>query len=265
MSVFALARLRGGLRPLRLYFFARVRSTNDHAARLRRQGRLFAPAVVVSCRQTAGRGRGSNTWWSGPGVLTVTFVLPVRERLPAQELPLIAGLAVRDAAAELADSPQIRLKWPNDVLHGGRKLAGLLCERVSRADLIGVGLNVNVDPKKAPAHLRDKITSLCCIAQKPLDMTDVLVALAHHMDRAVRRRMEQPFVAFVRDYQRYDGLAGKRVVVSGAGPTPIDGICQGVDHKGRLVVRQRRTVHRIIAGTVTVAEAKPAAAQARRG
>src|SRR4051812_45410277 len=67
-----LDRLRAGLRPFRLHWFPVLRSTSDHAAALRRRGELFAPAVVLTGRQTAGRGRGDHRWWSGPGCVTVT-------------------------------------------------------------------------------------------------------------------------------------------------------------------------------------------------
>src|SRR3954449_1714396 len=76
---FDLPRLRPALKPFRLHWFPRLRSTNDHAAELRRRGALYAPAVVLAGRQTAGRGRGAHAWWSGPGCVTVTFVFPVGE------------------------------------------------------------------------------------------------------------------------------------------------------------------------------------------
>ena len=177
-SGYNLAALRRGIRPFRLYWFPRVRSTNDHAAELRRRGQLFAPAVVLTGCQTAGRGRGSNTWWSSAGVLTVTFVLPLDEQRQPQQLPLLAGLAVREAAEELAGlgrdgsgfrvqgsggrvhgSGEIQLKWPNDILWQGRKLAGLLCERIHKADLVGIGLNVAIDPKTVPKPLRRTIVA----------------------------------------------------------------------------------------------------------
>src|SRR3954470_17990529 len=117
-NAFRLDDLRTALRPFRLHWFPELGSTNDHAAALRKAGELFAPAVVLAGRQTAGRGRGGNTWWSGPGCLTVTFVLPVDERLAAHQVPLIAWLAVRNAAAELAGSDAVKLKWPNDLVVG---------------------------------------------------------------------------------------------------------------------------------------------------
>src|SRR5690349_13461768 len=138
---FDLANLRTHVRPFRLHWFSRVRSTNDHAARLRRAKRLFAPSIVLASRQLAGRGRGANRWWSNEKSLTLTFVLPIAEHLQPQQIPLIAGLAVRNALEEISGVVSIQLKWPNDLLHDDRKLAGLLCERAQNADLIGVGIN----------------------------------------------------------------------------------------------------------------------------
>ncbi len=242
--------------PFRLYWFPRLRSTNDQAGRLRRTGRLYDPAAVQTARQIAGRGRGANAWWSSPGVLTVTFALPVHERLPPQELPLIAGMALRDAAAQITGDNDILLKWPNDLLHNDRKLAGLLCERISNVDLVGIGLNVNVDPAHAPRALRNQITSLFCISGKTFDITDVLIAIAVHLHQNTRRRMEMPFSAFVREYSRHDALAGKIVsVVVGEEPA-ISGRCEGVDSAGRLLVRQRAKLHTVVAGTVTLSSSR---------
>src|SRR3954470_11891779 len=164
MTHFQLDRLRRSIKPFRLHFFTRLKSTNDHAAALRKRGELFAPAIVLTGHQMAGRGRGSNTWWSGDGSLTVTFVFAAEEHLAPHHVPLLAGLAVRNAAAELAGNDDVQLKWPNDLLFGGRKLAGLLCERVYKADLVGLGLNVNVQRRDIPVALRKTVTSLREIA-----------------------------------------------------------------------------------------------------
>ena len=250
---FDLRRLRTALKPCRLYWFAHLRSTNDHAGKLRRSGRLFAPAAVLTARQIAGRGRGKNTWWSNSGVLTVTFALPVHERLAPQELPLIAGLALRNAAAEITGDDQILLKWPNDLLHHDRKLEGLMLERVINVDLIGIGLNVNVNPADAPKNLQNQITSLSHIGGKPLDMTEVLNTVARHLRHHIRRRMEIPFSTFVKEYSQHDALSGRRVTVIGGSDEPlISGRCEGIDNTGRLLVRQRGKVHAIVAGMVTI-------------
>jgi BirA family transcriptional regulator, biotin operon repressor / biotin---[acetyl-CoA-carboxylase] ligase len=247
---FRIAQLRPAVRPFRLHWFARLRSTNDHAAVLRKRGDLYVPAIVLTGHQTAGRGRGSNRWWSGRGVLTVTFAMPVDPRLSPQQLPLLAGLVVRDATAELAMAPQIQLKWPNDILCDGRKLAGLLCERVHNTDLVGLGLNVSLDPANAPPELRRTMTSLAAIAGRMFDPNEVLIHIARRMHQTLSRRNETSFAAAVREYDRHHALVGRLVSVHSNGAPPVTGRCEGIDSTGRLLVRDRTRLHRIISGHI---------------
>ena len=248
---FALARLGAQLRPFRLHWFPTLRSTNDHAAVLRRRGKLFAPAAVLAGRQTAGRGRGAHAWWSSPGCVTVTFVLPADGQEPAHRLPLLAGLAVRAAVAELTGNDGVQLKWPNDVLYGGRKLAGLLCERVAGADLVGLGLNVNLDPATAPPDIRERVGALSAVAGRELDLTDALACVARHLYRVWSRRGEQPFPEVLREYDAHHTLVGRTVsVIVGEGQPAVRGRCEGLDEMGRLVVRSKTGVERVIAGHV---------------
>jgi BirA family biotin operon repressor/biotin-[acetyl-CoA-carboxylase] ligase len=248
---YQLSRLRANIKPFRLYWFSHLRSTNDQAARLRKAGELFAPALVVTSHQIAGRGRGGNSWWSARGCLTVTFVIPIGTVLAPYQLPLVAGLAVRAAAAELTGDDAILLKWPNDLLHDGRKLAGLLCERIHKADLIGLGLNVDVDVRSAPPPLRDSIACLSQIAGQPLDMTDVLIAVARHLHALLRRCEERPFAQLLHEYDAHHALRGKRVRVADAlDGSVVAGRCEGLDDMGRLLLRDGRTLHHVIAGEV---------------
>ena len=248
---FDLAHLRQRLKPFRLHWYPRLRSTNDHAARLRQNGKLFAPAAVLTGRQTAGRGRVGNTWWSRKGSLTVTFVLAADAQLEPHQLPLAAGLAVRNAAAELTRDDAIQLKWPNDVLYRGRKLAGLLCERVLKADLVGIGVNVNLDPGKAPRAIRDHVTSLSAILGQPIDMTEALAILAGHLRLVLERASGRSFSALLREYDQHHALIGRQVCVTATpGEPPLRGRCEGLDSMGRLLLRSRQSLHHVIAGTV---------------
>jgi BirA family biotin operon repressor/biotin-[acetyl-CoA-carboxylase] ligase len=263
---YSLERLRAGLKPFRLHFFSTLRSTSDHAAVLRKRGELFAPSVVVTPRQTAGRGRGSNTWFSAAGSLTVTFVLPVNPILAPHHLPLAAGLAARNAAAELAGNNAIQLKWPNDLVYAQltaaaskaplRKLAGLLCERLDNVDLIGIGMNVNVPRRRAPRELRERIVFLEELRLPEggaFDLTDVLIVLARYLHGTLVRRSETPFPLLLREYDRHHALVGRRVTVRGAHEPAVSGRCLGLDDAGRLLVRDRKRVHRVIAGNVELA------------
>ncbi len=262
-SSFDLARLRAGLHPFRLHYFPTLRSTNDHAGVLRKRGDLFAPAVVLTSAQTAGRGRGTNTWFSTPGSLTVTFVLRAGDALAPHHVPLAAGLAVRTAAAQLAENDSVQLKWPNDLVHAPagqpafRKLAGLLCERQDNVDMIGIGLNVNASRQSAiPKPLRDKVT---CLQQmttppRPHDLTDVLIALAAQLHATlVRTAADTPFPALLREYDRHHALVGRRITVHATAEPPVTGRCEGLDDTGRLLVRAGSHLHRVIAGRIELA------------
>ena len=266
---FRLAELRAGVKPFRLHFFTTLRSTSLHAATMRKRGDLFAPAIVLTARQTAGRGRGANTWFSAAGSLTVTFILPVNPTLAPHHLPLAAGLAVRDAAAELAADQNIQLKWPNDLVYathpGARtsrsgttspppliKLAGLLCERLDHVDLIGVGLNVNIPARPLPRDIADRVIFLEQLShpQAALDLTTALLTLTHHLHRVLVRQSETPFPTLLREYDRHHALLGRTIAVYAAAEPPAVGKCEGLDSTGRLLLRTRAGLKRMIAGHV---------------
>lgn len=258
---FALSRLRQGLKPFRLHFYPTLRSTSDHAAVLRKRGELFAPAVVLTARQTAGRGRGANSWFSTGGSITATFVLPVNETFAPHHLPLAAGLAVRNAVAEITQDENIQLKWPNDLVVQSRisnrkapirKLAGLLCERLDNVDLIGIGINVNRPDRRVPRSLAGRIIFLQEIAnsKSPLDLTAILIIVARHLHTTLIRKSEMPFPTLLHEYDRHHALVGRTVTVRSPNETPITGRCQGLDNTGRLLLRNRGVAHRIIAGHV---------------
>lgn len=272
---FQLAQLKPQLKPFRLYFYTRLRSTNDHAANLRRRRKLYAPAIVLTTHQMKGRGRGGNSWWSGTGSLTVTFCIPTDEKIPPHQVPLITGLAVHEALAELlleshgdtlqskarrqsADAlrPNIealRIKWPNDLWHDDLKIGGLLCERIENVDLLGLGLNVNVRRTDIPTSLRHRVTSLQAIAGQPFALSEVLASIARRIDRLLLKREYGSFGAVVQQINRVHALTGRRVRVTQPGESPVEGLCEGLDADGRLLLRDFPDAHgrhRVIAGHV---------------
>lgn len=252
---FHLPSLRPAVAPFRLHYFPRLRSTNDHAITLRQRGDLYAPAIVLTGHQTAGRGRGGNTWWSGEGSLTVTFALPIEEGVAPHHLPLIAGVAVREAVSELIGSDDlVQLKWPNDLLADGRKLAGLLCERAHKVDLIGLGLNVNVARSQVPASLRERVTSISQLASRRLEMNAALATVAQHLHTALSHRRERSFAAVLRRYDANHALVGRQVKITGVTEPAVMGRCEGLDDIGRLLVRDGARLHRVIAGHVEAIE-----------
>ena len=235
--------LADALRPFRAHLYATLGSTSDEAARLRRAGELFAPAVVYAETQTAGRGRGAKAWHAPAGGLAVTFALPVNAGLRVHQLPLVAGVAVRRAVLDLGLSAN--LKWPNDLQHEGLKLAGLLCERIGGVDLVGVGLNLNVDPADLPPDVRRRATSLYAATGFRTDPPAALAALAKHLAALLLRADEVTFASVREEYERHHALTGRRVRVGA-----VEGVCEGIDAEGRLLVREGETLHRLTSGTV---------------
>ena len=246
---FQLVRLHRELKPFKLHWFPTLGSTNTHAITMRRAGRLLAPAILLTGRQTAGRGRGVNAWHAPKGVLTVTFVLPAHDTLPPQHVPLVAGLAVRDAVAAFGVDAQI--KWPNDLWHRDRKLAGLLCERFDRLDLIGVGLNVCPDRSALPEAVRQTSTSMAQVAGQPVEMTAVLIALSRAIQAALTDARLN-LAAVLPRLREADALHGRQIRVSDP-ETIVEGIASGIDSDGRLLVRNASGTHRILSGTVRLA------------
>lgn len=138
----------------RLYEYECLESTNAEAFRLLREG-AKVPAIVWAERQTAGRGRLGRAWESPPGNLFVSYML--RPQVPvsaAAQLGFVAAITVADCVADFARQADVSLKWPNDVLCGGRKVCGILLESASHSpgttDLVlGIGINIQHAPEKA--------------------------------------------------------------------------------------------------------------------
>jgi BirA family biotin operon repressor/biotin-[acetyl-CoA-carboxylase] ligase len=238
--------------PLYLHSYPRLRSTSDQARRLADGGMLNAPAVVFTRNQTAGRGRGTNRWWSGRGCLTVTFAFPEASGIPPEHVSLHAGVAVRRAVVELTGNHDVLLKWPNDLVFEGRKLAGLLCERHRGFDLIGLGLNVA--PQHVPRHLAGSIASLRDLKDRVFTLAPVLGAVTKHLITIFSPESTR-FGEILRMYDQNHYLVGREVVVTDGGKAVV-GLCEGLDRQGRLLVREGRNLRRVIAGSVRVAEQK---------
>lgn len=230
-------------RTVRETFIARAEyhpslgSTNDRAAELAARGGVLPLLVVADC-QTAGRGRGANRWWTGPGALA--FSLLVEGRMVAAHdgrSPLVAlavAVAVVDAVAPLVPGQSLGIHWPNDVIAAGRKLAGILIEVLpDRRHVIGVGLNTNNSLAHAPAELQSTAVTLRDLGQRDVDQTAILIELLE--------RLEQEFCRLCREPQgiaaRANALClqrGQTLTLQAAGRT-IVGRCRGIAADGAVV------------------------------
>ncbi|HVR71883.1 MAG TPA: biotin--[acetyl-CoA-carboxylase] ligase [Vicinamibacteria bacterium] len=225
--------------PAPVEHLAEVASTNDL---LKEKARAGAPewSAVLADRQTAGRGRAGHRWVSPEGNLFLSVLLrPVLPAAHVPVLPLAAGLAVAEAAAEHV--PDVRLKWPNDVVVGGRKLAGILVEGMSgaggmEAAIVGIGLNVGLDPRSLPGDLRDRVTSLAAQTGRSVRVADaaaaVLARLRVWYDRLAR---EGPPVVIAAWRERSVAWWG-RPVEARSGGSVLRGVAHGLDERGALLL-----------------------------
>lgn len=176
-----------GLRGLRLRgpFISKesVTSTNDEAREAALAGAVEGSTFLAET-QTAGRGRQGRAWLSPPGK-SLLFSIILRPALPPQEFPLltaIAGLAVARACIALTGC-EARTKWPNDVVVGGRKLAGILTEaRAPEFAVLGLGVNVSQQPEDFPSELQSTATSLAQCGTPPPPREALLTEILNRLD-----------------------------------------------------------------------------------
>jgi len=236
-------------------FHSEIGSTSDRAAELVNQPRLACPFLVLAERQTAGRGRGSNWWWSTPGGLTFSLVLDARQcGLAVERWPLVAlatGLAVCDAIERQLPAVAVRLKWPNDVYVAGRKACGILVEApgVSPARLIvGIGINVNNAFTAAPPELQQLGTALIDVTGRTCELPTVLLAVLERLNFELSALRDDQRDVLGRWRSRCL-LTGKRVELS-LGTGRVVGICHGIDDEGRLLLLTERGVEAHRSGTI---------------
>jgi BirA family biotin operon repressor/biotin-[acetyl-CoA-carboxylase] ligase len=181
---------------------------------------------VAACEeQTAGRGRRGRTWTSphGAGLL---FSLCLHPRTPPDRLPPLT-LVIADAVAEAA-WPQAAVRWPNDVVVDGHKLAGILAEVRDGEVVVGIGVNANHEAGDLPRDARVAPTSLRLLSGKPVDRAPLLADVLEAIEARYRVFERDGFSGLVRD-----DLRGRHVRLAGG----AEGPCDGVDAQGRLVVK----------------------------
>ena len=222
----------------RVEHYPRLGSTNDRAREAAAEGGDL-PLLIVADEQTAGRGRGMNRWWTGPGSLAFSLLMDVEDlRIDRPRAPLVAlaaAVAVVEAVVPLLESHVVGVHWPNDVFVDGRKLAGILVETLSpRLYVIGVGLNTNNSLADAPQDLRSRVATLRDLAGQPQNQTVILLAILENLARLLVRLGATP----ERVAARADALClqkGRQLVLD-TGRGLLEGRCAGIAGDGALLL-----------------------------
>jgi BirA family transcriptional regulator, biotin operon repressor / biotin---[acetyl-CoA-carboxylase] ligase len=224
----------------------RCGSTQDELRALAAAG---APAftVVRADVQDAGRGRRGRTWQTRPGAALLASVLLRPTRPPGElaALAIVGGLAAAQVARSLGVDARVR--WPNDVVVGERKLAGVLAELVAGpAVLLGVGLNANATADDLPVTDGLAPTSLLVEGVSPPTPTELARMLVAELRPLCARFDEGGFMALRADADRLDALRGREVELVLAGQESVRGLASGFAADGALVLEtpEGRVEHR---------------------
>ncbi len=244
-----------------IHYFDSVDSTNRVAQELGRSGAAHGTTVVAE-GQNAGRGRLRRSFFSPPYCNLYTSIV-LRPTLTTHEAPsLIPSSAVAVAeciAQELADAACVEIKWPNDVLLGGLKTSGILTEmnaEATRVDflVLGIGVNLNVDPAQFPAELRGRATSLAGHSGRSVNRVAFAQRLYRTLEDVLDEHATAGFEALRGRYEALFRMAGRAVRVTDLHGGAQSGVALGVDATGALCIRTRSgKTERVLAGDVTLA------------
>jgi BirA family transcriptional regulator, biotin operon repressor / biotin---[acetyl-CoA-carboxylase] ligase len=241
--------------PHWLHWLETCPSTNTWA--IHNAGHLHHGDVIFTQKQTAGRGQNDRTWHSPAGVLTASVVLTQIPSVQLPELSLAAGLAVIYAVEDLVVDCQnrFRLKWPNDVLFNGRKLAGILCEASSFGAegrvVVGIGLNRCVEIKhetlKAISHQIVSLHQVSATVPTELELLEKFRSYLMQLAGLLRYKNNEPdhqahyqahhgFSALLPSLRNRDALNGQTITLA-VGQQSIMGQAAGISDRGHLLLR----------------------------
>jgi BirA family biotin operon repressor/biotin-[acetyl-CoA-carboxylase] ligase len=242
-----------------IYVFGAVDSTNRVLARLADRGATEG-TVVLAEEQTAGRGRHGTAWFSPEAANLYVSVL-FHPRIAPRALPLFAPIAALALAeAVWLEGAPARIKWPTDVIVGGRKVGGVLVQapvisgRLAYV-ILGIGVNLNVEPAELAAGLgplAEGAVSLQETVGHEVDRNAFAAKLLTRLEKWHQTYLTRGPSAVLTAWRARDGLQGQRLEARTAGQV-CQGQCQGIDADGRLIVEDDdgRTQH-IVAGAVRV-------------
>ena len=225
----------------RIYHYFKTASTNSIALELGHSGEPHG-TIVIAEEQTGGRGRAGRSWHSEKtsGIYMTVLLRPPISPLVAPVITIVAGLAVRDAVQE-ETGVEADLRWPNDLLAGGKKFSGILTEMYaepSQVRFVIVGIGINVNHTAMPSELAKIGTSLRVMVGKPVSRLQLVVRLLRHLDSYYNRFLAegaQPILDRFAEVSTY--ARGKRVRITTASESYV-GTTDGLEPNGLLRVRR---------------------------
>jgi BirA family biotin operon repressor/biotin-[acetyl-CoA-carboxylase] ligase len=248
--------LRGTIFDGKLHHFYKIGSTNTAAMSSAAEGAAEG-SVFLAEEQTAGRGRGANSWQSArsDGIYCSVVLRPASPPSEVLVLALAAGLAVRAAIEQVNTHVSADLKWPNDVLIAGKKVCGILTEmnaEATRVRHVVVGTGINVNQQSFPETLKNDATSLRLATGSEWSRVELTVALLKSLEREYRLLVGQPNArqSILRRFAEQSSWVQDRQVRVEENGSSIEGTTAGLDERGFLQVRTSHGLQTVLSGTV---------------
>jgi BirA family biotin operon repressor/biotin-[acetyl-CoA-carboxylase] ligase len=252
------AQLKSAIVGQRLEFPKITASTNADAFRLAEDGAVEG-TVVLADSQTDGKGRRGRVWASPAGVNLYCSVV-LRPAIMPHEAPQLTFLSAVAVARAIEQTTKLtpEIKWPNDLLISGKKVAGLLNEMSAETDginfvILGIGINLNMTADQFPADLRHPATSLLLESGIRVDRSRFTSTMLNELDRLYTDFLAHGFGPVREEWQRRCNASGRQVLVNDSGTECTGGLFIGIDSDGALLLRSDDDVlHRIVCGDVRV-------------
>jgi BirA family biotin operon repressor/biotin-[acetyl-CoA-carboxylase] ligase len=239
----------------KIHYHEMIPSTNLEAHRLALQGAAEGE-IIIAEGQTRGRGRMKREWWSPPYLnLYISIILrPNLSPEHASKISLMSAVALAETVQSFLSYPP-EIKWPNDILVGGKKLAGILTESSCEPGrlhfvILGIGVNLNVSRDLMPSSIQNLATSLMMLTHKPVDRSEFARRLIQNLDQCYGNLENGDFAHIARRWESFFSLKGQRVRVE-MSDQQVFGKAIGIDGDGALILENGRGCrNKIVAGDV---------------
>ncbi len=240
-----------------LYYYQEIGSTNDEAYRLGIKGAPEGTALIAES-QSAGKGRMQRVWHSpaGANIYTSIILRPEFETVRAPQISIAAGVAVAETIDPYCPG-NVWLKWPNDVLIGGKKVCGILAQMKMSGNaidfvVVGIGINVNLNPEQFPPDIQKIATSLTIEAGCEISRLDLIIRLYENMAKWYKELVQNGFGPVKEKWLGLSSMIGKPVSVMFR-EEAVSGTALGLDDDGSLILlTDRDETVRVSAGDATI-------------
>ncbi len=239
----------------KIHWFETLSSTNIQAHEIARQGAAEGE-IIVAEEQTQGKGRAGRSWVSPP-YLNLYLSLILRPTLPPSctpQITLMSAVALAETLQSFITAPP-EIKWPNDILVEGKKIAGILTESCCEAHgvvyvVVGIGVNLNYSREQMPKAIQNQATSFLILDQKPMDRIAFTSRLIQDLDRCYGILAGKGFADIAKRWESFFRLRGRQVRVDMPDGV-VQGKAMGIDTDGALILEgEGGHRERILAGDV---------------